>query len=136
MQTIALDTNAYVAFKRGDASVVAVIQRAPRILLPVTVLGELLAGFAAGQREAANRKELNAFLQSPRVVPMQLTTVTADRYALIYAALRRAGRPIPTNDMWIAATALEHGAALLTLDAHFAEISGLRVGNAPEHFLP
>ncbi|MBL8514536.1 MAG: type II toxin-antitoxin system VapC family toxin [Betaproteobacteria bacterium] len=136
MQPIALDTNAYVAFKRGDADVIAVIQRAPRILLPVTVLGELLAGFAAGQREAANRKELNAFMQSPRVTPAQLTTVTADRYALVYAALRRAGRPIPTNDMWIAATALEHGAALLTLDAHFEAVSGLRVGKAPENFLP
>lgn len=136
MRPVALDTNAYAAFKRGAPEVLAVLQQAERILMSVTVLGELLAGFAAGNREAENRKELALFLDSPRVVLTPATQSTADLYALVFAALRRKGRPVPSNDLWIAAAALEHGAVLLTLDAHFAEIDGLRCGTRVEEFLP
>lgn len=136
MRPIALDTNAYTAFKRGDAQVVAVLQHAPIIILCVTVLGELLGGFAAGQRESKNRSELTQFLNSPRVKIVSSTIATADLYALIYAALRRKGQPIPTNDLWIAASSLEHGAALLTHDAHFQNIDGLRAGGSLEDFIP
>ena len=135
MRPLALDTNAYTAFKRGDAGVVALLRKAEQILLSATVLGELLAGFAAGAREAENRTELTLFLASPRVVVTHVTEATADLYALVFAALRRKGAPIPTNDLWIAAAALEHGAALLSFDAHFASIDGLRVGTQPEDFL-
>lgn len=131
-----MDTNAYTAFKRGEAAIVEVLQHAPEILLSVTVLGELLAGFAAGTREAANRRELTLFVDSPRVRIVPCTAATADAYALIYAALRRQGQPIPTNDLWIAATCLEHGAALLTLDAHFAHVGGLRCGSHLDAFVP
>ncbi|CAG0940059.1 Ribonuclease VapC4 [Gallionellaceae bacterium] len=136
MRPIALDTNAYVAFKRGDEQVVAVIQHAPSIILCVTVLGELLGGFAAGQRESANRSELSQFINTPRVKVVPGTAATADLYALVYAALRRKGQPIPTNDLWIAASSLEHGAALLTFDAHFKSIDGLRAGARLEEFIP
>jgi predicted nucleic acid-binding protein len=136
MQSVAIDTNAYAAFKRGDAAVVAVLQHVPRVIVCATVLGELLAGFAAGSREAANRAELARFLASPRVAQVPCGSATADRYALIYAALRRAAQPIPTNDMWIAASCLEHGAALLTLDTHFRHVGGLRVGGRLDEFLP
>jgi predicted nucleic acid-binding protein len=136
MLPIALDTNAYAAFKRGDANIVAVLQHAPAINISVTVLGELLAGFAAGQRENHNRRELTQFLDTSRVKVVSGTTATADLYALVYAALRRKGQPIPTNDLWIAASSLEHGAALLTLDAHFQHIDGLRVGSCLEDFIP
>lgn len=102
----------------------------------VTVLGELLGGFAAGQRESANRSELSLFLNTPRVKVVPATPATADLYALVYAALRRKGQPIPTNDLWIAASALEHGAALLTLDAHFRSIDGLRSGTRLDEFIP
>ena len=64
------------------------------------------------------------------------TAATADLYALVYTALRRKGKPIPTNDLWIAASSLEHGAALLTLDAHFQSIDGLRTGAQLEDFIP
>jgi len=131
-----VDTNAYVAFKRGDEKVIAVLQHAPTILLSVTVLGELLAGFAAGNRESVNRSELTRFLDSSRVRLAVSTSTTADLYALVYAALRRKGQPIPSNDLWIAATCLEHGSALLTLDAHFQNIDGLRVGRQLEDFIP
>lgn len=136
MRPIALDTNAYAAFKRGDEQIVAVIQHAPSIIVCVTVLGELLGGFAAGQRESANRSELSLFINTPRVKVVSSTAATADLYALVYAALRRKGQPIPTNDLWIAASSLEHGAALLTRDAHFKNIDGLRAGARLEDFIP
>lgn len=136
MRPVALDTNAYAAFKRGDEQIVAVLQHAPTIIVCATVLGELLGGFAAGLRESTNRNELTQFLSTPRVKVVPSTTATADLYALVYAALRRKGQPIPTNDLWIAASSLEYGAVLLTLDAHFQNIDGLRAGARLEDFIP
>ena len=136
MRPIAIDTNAYTAFKRGDAGIVAVLQHAPSILVCVTVLGELLGGFAAGSREQTHRSELTQFISTARVKVVASTAATADLYALVYAALRRKGQPIPGNDLWIAASCLEHGAALLTLDAHFQAIDGLRAGQCLEDLLP
>jgi len=136
MRPIVLDTNAYVAFKRGNTDILTIFQYAPSIIMCVTVLGELLGGFAAGQRESANRGELTQFISTPRVKVVPGTAATADLYALIYAALRRKGQPIPTNDLWIAASSLEHGAALLSFDAHFQNIDGLRVGQRLENFIP
>ena len=136
MRPVALDTNAYAAFKRGDEQIVAVLQHAPTIIVCATVLGELLGGFAAGLRESTNRNELTQFLSTPRVNVVPSTTATAVLYALVYAALRRKGQPIPTNDLWIAASSLEYGAVLLTLDAHFQNIDGLRAGARLEDFIP
>lgn len=136
MRPIAIDTNAYTAFKRGDPAIIAVLQHAPEILVSATVLGELLAGFAAGARDSANRGELTLFLNSPRVKLVPCGAATADFYALIYAALRKQGQPIPTNDLWIAASCLEHGAALLTLDVHFQFVGSLRTGAQLDDFLP
>jgi tRNA(fMet)-specific endonuclease VapC len=136
MRPIAIDTNAYTAFKRGDAAVLSVLQHAPKLLLSTTVLGELLAGFSLGTREQVNRHELTQFLSSPRVTLLPGTAATADLYALVYTALRRKGQPIPSNDLWIAASCLEHGAALLTYDAHFLAIDGLRSGHCLDDFIP
>jgi tRNA(fMet)-specific endonuclease VapC len=136
MRPILVDTNAYTAFMRGDAEVVEVLAHAERICLNSVVLGELLGGFAAGTRQPKNRAELARFLESPRVEVVPVTAQTADSYALVYSNLRRRGTPIPTNDLWIAASALELGAALLTRDAHFAQIDGLRSGQKLEDFLP
>ena len=68
--------------------------------------------------------------------PLNVTAETADSYALVYAGLRRKGQPIPTNDLWIAASALEHGTALLSLDTHYAQVDGLRLGRHMGDFLP
>ncbi|MBK9132810.1 MAG: type II toxin-antitoxin system VapC family toxin [Betaproteobacteria bacterium] len=136
MRPILIDTNAYTAFMLGDADVVEVLAHAERICLNSIVLGELLGGFAAGSREAKNRGELARFLDSPRVEVVPVTAQTADSYALVYSGLRRKGQPIPSNDLWIAASALEHGAALLTRDAHFGHVDGLRCGRRLEDFLP
>jgi len=136
MRPVLLDTNAYTAFMLGEAGAVDVVAHADKLYLNSVVLGELLGGFAAGTREPKNRAELARFLDSPRVEILPITAETADSYALIYAGLRRRGQPIPTNDLWIAASALEHGAALLTRDAHFSHIDGLRCGQRLEDFLP
>ena len=136
MRPILIDTNAYTAFMLGDAAVVEVVAHAERICLNSIVLGELLGGFAAGTRESRNRAELARFMDSPRVEVLPVTAETADSYALVYSSLRRKGQPIPTNDLWIAASALEHGAALLTRDTHFGQIDGLRCGQRQEDFLP
>lgn len=136
MRPILIDTNAYTAFMLGDAAVIEVIAHADRIYVNSIVLGELLGGFAPGTREARNRGELARFLDSPRVEFVPVTAQTADSYALVYSGLRRKGHPIPTNDLWIAASALEHGAALLTRDAHFVQIEGLRCGRQLDDFLP
>jgi predicted nucleic acid-binding protein len=136
MRPLLVDTNAYSAFMRGDAAITDALAHADGLYLNAVVLGELLGGFAAGTREATNRAELSQFLASPRVGFLPLTTGTADCYALVYGGLRRKGQPIPANDLWIAASALEHGCALLTLDAHFRHVDGLRCGARLEDFLP
>jgi tRNA(fMet)-specific endonuclease VapC len=127
MTPLMLDTSAYSAFKVGDASTLDVIRQAAKILIPLVVYGELLAGFAAGSQEKQNRQELAAFLASPRVDLVPVIADTAERYAVIYAYLRGKGRPIPTNDLWIAALAMEHSALLLTADEHFTHVPQIMV---------
>lgn len=136
LRNVLIDTNAYSAFKRGDREAMAILRRAETIGVSAVVMGELLSGFAAGAREADNRRELNAFLQSPRVTVLPVNRDTADFYARAYLALKRKGRPIPVNDLWIAATALQHGFAVFTYDRHFREIDGLVVGRLLTDFLP
>lgn len=136
MKGILLDTNAYVAFKRGDSGALAVLRRAPEIALCPTVLGELLAGFAGGSRSARNRRELDEFLRTPRIRLLGIDAETAEHYAAVFAALRRKGRPVPTNDLWIAAVAMQHGYAVFSLDGHFAEMEGLIAGSQLDDFVP
>lgn len=134
---ILLDTNAYSAFKLGQTEAVDIIQQAQNIAINSTVLGELMAGFAVGSREAKNRQELQQFLESSRVLVFPVDEVTAIYYATVYQLLRSKGRPIPTNDMWIAASALQHGYALFTHDNHFSAIDGLWAGaSSAELLLP
>jgi len=136
MKRILLDTTMYAAFKRGDSEVVELVGVADEIALSSTILGELLAGFAAGRREARNREELAAFLDSPRVRVVDVDAATADQYARVFTLLRRKGKPIPTNDLWIAASALQHGYLLATRDEHFAAIEGLPSVAHPSDLMP
>lgn len=125
MKTIALDTCEYAAFKRGDRDAVDRIGRADRIIVPLPVLAELRAGFRGGEREARNLDELERFFSSPRVEVPPMTEQTAILYAELFGTLKGKGTPIPINDVWIAAVALEQGAILYSRDAHFALIEGL-----------
>ncbi|MBX2999218.1 MAG: type II toxin-antitoxin system VapC family toxin [Caldilineaceae bacterium] len=127
LKIVLLDTSAYTAFKRGVPQVVEILRMASTILLPATVLGELLTGFKVGSQTEKNRRELLEFQQSPRVRSVAVTQETAERYAHIYQFLRKSGRPIPTNDLWIGASTMEHGATLLTTDGHFRNLPQLLV---------
>jgi len=135
VKNILLDTNAYVAFKRGQPEAVEIMQHAPSIGVNTVVLGELLGGFAVGKRTADNQQELQFFLASPRVIVLSVNENTAHYYATIYLDLRRKGKPIPTNDMWVAASALEHQFAIFTYDTHFDYIDGLIVVSSVADFL-
>jgi tRNA(fMet)-specific endonuclease VapC len=126
VKSILVDTNAYAAFKQGDADAISIIQWAPSIALNTIVLGELLGGFALGSREDVNSRELSEFLASPRVVVLPLDRITAAHYASVYASLKRTATPIPTNDMWIAASALQHNLLLYTMDRHFDAVAGVQ----------
>ena len=122
---VLLDTNAYSALKRGVDAVVRHVTRAETVFLSTVVAGELLAGFRQGTRVRKNLAELDAFIDNPHVTVVPVSLVTADRFGRIAAALRAKGRPIPTNDIWIAAHAMETGADLLSFDTHFGEVDGL-----------
>ena len=122
---ILIDTNVYAAFKRNHPAVVDELQRATEVAVCPVVLGELLGGFAFGSRERENLRELDEFMAAPRVRLLSMTDRTSVFFAKIYGALRRKACPIPANDLWIAASAMEHGLALLSFDRHFGEIDGL-----------
>ena len=122
---VLLDTNAYSALMRGHREVAALVRRSEGVLLSSVVVGELLYGFRHGSRFEKNAARLEAFLADPYVAPVPVTLDTADRFGRIAALLRRRGEPIPTNDIWIAAQAMETGADLLSSDAHFGAVDGL-----------
>jgi tRNA(fMet)-specific endonuclease VapC len=124
---ILLDTSAYSALLRGDERVRDALRQADEIRVNPVVLGELLAGFLRGGKRQKNEAELRRFLASPRVQVVGIDAQTAERYALVLASLRRRGKPIPSNDLWIAASAAQHGLRLLTLDAHFLEVEQILV---------
>ncbi len=122
---ILLDSNAYVYLRRGHWQVLELVQSAEAALLSAVVVGELLYGFRLGSNFERNLAALRAFLNNPYVSYVPVGEVTADRYARIAAALRAKGRPIPTNDVWIAAHAMETGADLISADRHFAHVDGI-----------
>lgn len=119
---VLLDTSAYSALWRGHQPVLDAIQRSETVAVSAVVLGELYSGFRAGNRWTENTARLAQFLSKPSVRVVNVTEETALRYAEVDVYLRKKGRPIPRNDVWIAAAALEHGLHLLTLDVHFREI--------------
>ena len=108
MKHVLIDTNIYVAFKRNETNVVEVLKQAENIAVNTVVMGELLAGFRGGDKEMQNRKELDQFLDSPRVSVSAIDETCADFFSLVFNNLRKIGRPIPTNDIWIAASAMQH----------------------------
>ena len=119
---VLLDTSAYSALQRGRQPILDVMRRSETVSVSAVVLGELYSGFRAGNRWAESTRQLAQFLSKPSVRVLNVTEETALRYAEVDVHLRRKGRPIPRNDVWVAAVALEHGLQLLTLDVHFREI--------------
>ena len=129
MKRIMIDTNCYAAFKRNQPVAMDAFKTFEYIGISVIALGEILSGFKGGSKETMNREELEQFLDTPRVHVMQIDEETAEFFANIYWDLKKKGKPIPTNDIWIAASAMRHGLALFTFDNHFNNIRGLLLHN-------
>lgn len=124
---LSLDTNIYSAFKNGNKKIRDILENADEILIPVTVLGELYSGFQIGSLTEKNLIELDDFLSKPGVSIVEISKGIAFRYGFITKELRKQGTPIPTNDIWIAASTMDTGSILVSSDKHFQEVPGLLV---------
>lgn len=127
MKNVLLDTNAYVGFLNGDENVFHSISKAVTVYMSVFVLGELYAGFRGGNRERKNKEILERFLNKSSVRILSATEETAEIFGKIKHELKSAGTPIPINDVWIASHAIETGSVVITYDAHFLKIAGIRL---------
>jgi tRNA(fMet)-specific endonuclease VapC len=127
VKTIVLDTCAYTRLLVGEEAVLDAISTAETVYISVFVLGELYAGFAGGSRERENKAFLQRFLLKPPVKILNATSETAEVFGLVKYNLKKAGTPLPINDVWIAAHAIETGSVVVTYDAHFTVVSGLRL---------
>jgi len=125
LKSLLIDTNIYTYALKGDPEVVSVLQQAHEIGISAVSIGELLSGFKAGKKEQENRHELEEFLDSPRVRVYGIDEETAEFYAEVLNNLKKKGRPIPTNDIWIASLAFQHGQSLFSKDKHFEAVPGL-----------
>ena len=126
MKNIVIDTNAYTRLLAGEEDVLDVIGTAEIVYISIFVLGELYAGFAGGTKKRGNKDALNRFLLKPTVKILNATSETAKIFGMVKQNLKKAGTPLPINDVWIAAHALETGSTLITYDSHFKKIAGLR----------
>jgi tRNA(fMet)-specific endonuclease VapC len=127
VRKIVLDTCAYTRLLVGEEDVLDAISAAETVYISVFVLGELYAGFTGGSRERENKAFLQRFLLKPTVKILNATSETAEIFGLVKSNLKKAGKPLPINDVWIAAHAIETGSVVITYDAHFAVVSGLRL---------
>ena len=130
MTAITLDSDAYSAFMRGDAEVLQTLATAEKVYLPSFVVGELHYGFRGGSKLRENLLQLQKFMEKPTVEVWLPTTETAVIYGEIMDSLKRNGRPIPINHVWIACATFESGSKLVTYDQHFNSVPGLRLWNS------
>lgn len=131
MSRVLLDTSGYSAFMRGDPAIKEMLQTVDAIYVNAVVLGELRAGFLRGRLGQKNEARLSQFMDSSRLSAVPIDEDTAERYAVILNTLWNAGKRIPTNDIWIAATAMQYGLAVITTDAHFLKIPQILVWHSP-----
>jgi tRNA(fMet)-specific endonuclease VapC len=117
-----LDTTAISGFFRGDEQILSHMEAADELYVSPVAIGELLAGFMRGSREKQNRQLLESFLVESRAAVLTIDEETSERYARIFIHLRSSGTPVPTNDIWIAASAMQHGTSILTTDRHYLRI--------------
>ena len=122
---LVLDSSVVIAALRRVPGIEEKLDEPERLWLPLIALGELELGVELASNTATQRAAVDAFLLAVELLP--LTTATTRQYARLRAALARAGTPIPENDLWIAAVALEHGWPLATRDAHFERVPGLTI---------
>ncbi len=118
-----LDTNIVIELFRGNQIVVAMLDKQGKIYLPTAALGELYLGAYRSANVSKKLQEIKSFLEN--CVVLYIDAITADKYAIIKTALLNKGKPIPENDIWIAATALQYKIPLYTFDRHFEEVEGI-----------
>lgn len=119
-----LDTNAFSSFAEGDSEVTTRIFKSQAVALPVIVLGEYRFGVLQSRRRGEHESWLAEIL--PMFIRVDVDGGTASHYAEIRLELKRAGTPIPVNDLWIAALCRQHDYDLLSRDGHFDAVAGLR----------
>jgi tRNA(fMet)-specific endonuclease VapC len=129
MQNLALDTNAYTALGRGNKPLSKLVASVANIGLPITVLGEIYFGIMNGSQTKTNSILLEQFLSNARVEILNVNDSTAKLFGEIATELKRAGRPIQQNDIWIAALCKQYSFRLATNDMGFSNITGLEVIN-------
>lgn len=122
---ILIDTNRYSDFMKRVPDAMEIFADADRICVPFVVLAELRAGFSCGTIAKQNEASLVKFLSNDRVEVLYVDAQTTQCYAQVFAQLRRQGTPIPTNDMWIAALAIQHSIPLYSRDEHFSALKQL-----------
>ena len=127
VKRVAIDTNIYTDIMNGYRPVQDVLMEFDVVLVPMIVLGELLYGFTYGTKEAANRVQLDRFFSRDFVKILTLSRKTTEYYALLMSSLRKNGTPLPTNDVWIAASACAEKVPLISRDRHFTKINGLQL---------
>jgi tRNA(fMet)-specific endonuclease VapC len=120
---IALDTNVSIKFLNGDEVVESIVLRYYEIYLPVIVVGELVFGALNSKHAELNLSRHQKFIQRAKL--LEITDTTANTYAQTRLRLKKKGKPIPENDIWIAAVCIENKLPLLSNDAHFKEIDHL-----------
>jgi tRNA(fMet)-specific endonuclease VapC len=125
---VVFDTNAYSYLFRGNPVAAEVLQCASHIVVSVIVIAELLTGFGRGNRYESNLHRLEQFLALPRVSTVAPTRETVFICSNIVVDLESVGRMIPTNDVWIAALAMQHFDQVFSFDDHFSRVQGLRFG--------
>lgn len=129
MKKILLDTNAYTALLVGNKKILDYLTSSETVYISIFVMAELFAGFKGGSKEAENQKIFNTFLKKSTVKILNATEETAHTFAFVKNLLKIKGKPIPINDVWIAAHAFESGSTLISFDKHFNEIDGLRLSD-------
>lgn len=125
---VLIDTNAYRDFSEGRPHMLDIMQRALSIHVPFVTLAELRSGFACGTLSRKNEAVMTKFLNSERVRVLYPSEATTHIYGRVYSQLRKQGTPIPSNDIWIAALALQHDLLLVTRDKHFDHLPQLARG--------
>jgi len=130
MRSLTLDTNAYTALGLGRKSLAGLVAKAPSIGLPITVLGEVHYGIYNGSRQKANEEALASFLANSRVEILHINEATAKLFGEIATELKRSGKPMQQNDIWIAALCKQYDYALATGDTGFDNVLGLELISA------
>ena len=125
---VALDTNRLTDLFQGDAELASRLGECDEVWVPLIVLAEIKAGFYGGSQQHRNELLLQNLLAKPTVGILLPERETAEHYARLFVQLKRAGTPIPDNDLWIAALALQHDLTLITRDGHFQQVPQLLRG--------